>query len=943
MYDIVACKAHNNRIVFLTDDRENVIPILEKYFNISKYKSFLRQLQAYGFQRALPNPKDDPCHDTKPKRDSYRGKWSHKLFRRDKMNLCNKMTRDGKAKTDKDRADLKPKILNKKVVIARSKDDGFRSPLSPSAQLRHAPPPPNYLERIQQSKAAAAIAQQEQHQKELAVMQLQQKQHQQQQHQQHQQQQQLQILRNRILQQQQQQHAPHAPPPGVYHHDPRYSQHHPSQVPFQHPQHHLVQQYHAQQHPPRQGSPGQPGAPMPGGAPALLMARVKQQQEEQQRQQLQMHIHHLEQQQLLSKILAARGEAPPPPGKAPPSLSIPPAAAGAPAQAAQTLLAGINYNTNKQPSPSSPQLTAANKGVARTPSTKNSATDAVSEATSELHRAELALVERRKRLIEAQEQAQKEAEALAKAEAAVREHSTMARGGGGQPSSSVAATQELLMRHHAQSESAKPPLVPSSENPSSRLASNETTGARNRLMGGLPLTSLLEDIDNAFKSSPPPPQLQRDHSGGSKTIVTSNNNQHKITEEEMLRARSQSSAAPSQMEHLVHRQPTSNANNNNVGAHAPGASSPGPSASERDVIMARINAMEQIRMREQNQRQQQHQQQQQQQAQARHNQHQQQQQQQQQGYLLKIAMAKREEHEKRSRMGRAAVNGVTSPPQNDASVRNAVRNAAVGLIGGTNTNGGSGKPMNSLPPGSKNSPPAKSGGGLSKEMMEIFAQTAAAAMNFKTNIDSNSASGGSGSNSEAASPPTIVPSSHSLRPPNNPSATNSGDILPPAPTSGNAGALHNGITGRAQLKPPSAAPINQPVQPSFGITNSELEAARALMKIPGAVSQSTGEPIKGHWELVKPEELKKGAALVKALPETVTKSADLSYETYKSMAMKLTPPNVMRIPDGWDSLKEPVYLVVDPANVASTSGAMATTAGGAPRIPSAAQGAPERR
>jgi hypothetical protein len=938
------CEPHNNRIVFLSDDRENVIPILEKYFNMSKYKSFLRQLQAYGFQRALPNPKDDPCRDTKPKRDSYRGKWSHKLFRRDKMNLCNKMTRDGRAKNDRDRGDAKSKIISKKVVIVRSKDGVFGSPSSRSTQLRRtSPSTPNYLERIKK---------QEQHQKELAVMKQQQQQ---------QQQQQLQLLHNRILQQQQ--HAPHAPPTGAFHHDPRYSQHHPSQVPpFHHPQHHLVQQrhnqqqqlqqQHAQQHPPRQGSPRQPGAPMPGSTPASLLSRVKQQQEEQQRQQLQMHIHHLEQQQLLSNILAARGEAPPPPGKAPSPLSIPSAATSAPTQATQTLLAGINYNTNKQPSPSSPQRTA--------PQTANSTTDAVSEAASELRRAELALVERRRRLFEAQEQAQKEAKA------AVRAHSTTR--GGGQPltyiaqSSSAAAAQKLLMRHHT-AECAKPSSVPSSENPSSRLASKETTGAINRLLGGLPLTSLLEDLDNAFKSSTmtngfAPTQLQRDHSGGSKTVATSNN-QHKITEEELLRARAQSTAAPSPMDHLVHRRPTSNANDN-TGDPAPGDSSPGPSASERELIMARINAIEQIRMREQNQQQLQ-------QAQARHNQQQQQQ------FLLKIGMAEREEHEKRSRMVLAGPSGVPCPPRSHASVRNAIRNAGVGLIGGASASGGSSKPMQGLPPSATLSgsierinsppsssvlPPAQSVGALSKEMMDIFAQTAAAAMNSKMNIDSNSGSGGSGNTSEAASPPTIVSSSHSLRPPNASVMTgaasrapNSEVIPPPAPISGDVGALRNGrasgsLNLTATLKPPSAAPIattNQPMPPSFGIANSDLEAARAMMKIPGTVSQSTGEPTVGHWELVKPEELKKGAYLAKALPEVVTKSADLSYETYKSMAMKLTPPKVMRIPDGWDSLKEPVYLVVDPVNVRATSGTMATTASGSPISPPVVQGAPGHR
>ena len=75
----------------------------------------------------------------------------------------------------------------------------------------------------------------------------------------------------------------------------------------------------------------------------------------------------------------------------------------------------------------------------------------------------------------------------------------------------------------------------------------------------------------------------------------------------------------------------------------------------------------------------------------------------------------------------------------------------------------------------------------------------------------------------------------------------------------------------------------------------------------------------GHWELVKPEELKTGSSLSKALPEVVTKSADLTYEAYKAMATKLTPPKVMRIPEGWNAQREPVYLVVDPANVGAST------------------------
>ena len=135
---------------FQIHDRDLVIPILEKYFNMSKYKSFLRQLQAYGFQRATPNPSTDeevaaaadraanaaiaagtnmgtttttttndgnqggdrkqlalpppskPYSKSRPRlKATHKGKWHHTLFRRDKMNLCNKMTRDGKEKTRK--------------------------------------------------------------------------------------------------------------------------------------------------------------------------------------------------------------------------------------------------------------------------------------------------------------------------------------------------------------------------------------------------------------------------------------------------------------------------------------------------------------------------------------------------------------------------------------------------------------------------------------------------------------------------------------------------------------------------------------------------------------------------------------------------------------------------------------------------------------------------
>merc|ERR1711935_573090 len=100
------------------------------------------------------------------------------------------------------------------------------------------------------------------------------------------------------------------------------------------------------------------------------------------------------------------------------------------------------------------------------------------------------------------------------------------------------------------------------------------------------------------------------------------------------------------------------------------------------------------------------------------------------------------------------------------------------------------------------------------------------------------------------------------------------------------------------------------------VSNSELVAARALMRIPGTVEQTSRVPMGGHWELVRPGELKKGSHLAKSLPEVVGKSSGLTYDAYKTMAQKLSPPEVMRIPKSWDASKEPVYLVLNPAIVA---------------------------
>merc|ERR1711907_389502 len=77
----------DNGRAFQIHDREKVIPILKKRFHVSKWKSFLRQLQAYKFRRETPNDTDETTATSSNLRASNKGKWRHDLFRSDKMNL----------------------------------------------------------------------------------------------------------------------------------------------------------------------------------------------------------------------------------------------------------------------------------------------------------------------------------------------------------------------------------------------------------------------------------------------------------------------------------------------------------------------------------------------------------------------------------------------------------------------------------------------------------------------------------------------------------------------------------------------------------------------------------------------------------------------------------------------------------------------------------------
>merc|ERR1712188_69763 len=76
----------DNGTAFQIHDREKFIPVLKERFHVIKWKSFLRQIQGYKFQRETPNV--IPIY-----RPSRMGKWRHPLFRRDQPSWCTKMKR----------------------------------------------------------------------------------------------------------------------------------------------------------------------------------------------------------------------------------------------------------------------------------------------------------------------------------------------------------------------------------------------------------------------------------------------------------------------------------------------------------------------------------------------------------------------------------------------------------------------------------------------------------------------------------------------------------------------------------------------------------------------------------------------------------------------------------------------------------------------------------
>ena len=158
----------------------------------------------------------------------------------------------------------------------------------------------------------------------------------------------------------------------------------------------------------------------------------------------------------------------------------------------------------------------------------------------------------------------------------------------------------------------------------------------------------------------------------------------------------------------------------------------------------------------------------------------------------------------------------------------------------------------------------------SKEMMDMFAKTAAAAIANKS-IQDDISSGGDASKSETFS------SSSRISPP-----------LDPSPTVAQSKNLETSATSKVGSS--MALPTSSHV-----VTNVELEAARKMMKIPGKIVQMSTGSVPGHWELVHPQEFRQNKELAKILPKVVSKSSSLSHDSYHALSKTLTPPNSLQM------------------------------------------------
>ena len=93
---------------FRVHDETYILPFLKIYFNQTKFKSFLRQLQHYGFERIYKGPKKGVC--------------SHKDFVRGQRKLCLFMVRDQDCYSDRVTSLIRSESLPTKLPSYSSKD-----------------------------------------------------------------------------------------------------------------------------------------------------------------------------------------------------------------------------------------------------------------------------------------------------------------------------------------------------------------------------------------------------------------------------------------------------------------------------------------------------------------------------------------------------------------------------------------------------------------------------------------------------------------------------------------------------------------------------------------------------------------------------------------------------------------------------------------------------
>lgn len=93
---------------FVIHDPHSMTIVLEKYFNQTKYKSFLRQLQNYGFSRQL--------------RGLQKGRCSHPLLIRGRKSLCMKMKRVKHAAASIINTDVAPSLPASRLLECKPRN-----------------------------------------------------------------------------------------------------------------------------------------------------------------------------------------------------------------------------------------------------------------------------------------------------------------------------------------------------------------------------------------------------------------------------------------------------------------------------------------------------------------------------------------------------------------------------------------------------------------------------------------------------------------------------------------------------------------------------------------------------------------------------------------------------------------------------------------------------